>query len=76
MGGRLPSCDAHSFHRKVPEAIPEGLREALSPVLPLIEKLTAAIAEYDKKIEKICETKYPKTHRLRQIKGVGPLTAA
>jgi transposase len=74
-GARLPSCDAHSFHRKVTEVIPEALRPALVPLLEVLEELTAKISCYDKQIEALCETKYPETQRLRQPKGVGPLTA-
>lgn len=73
-GGRLPSCDADSFHRKVAECIPEGLKPALAPALELVRKLTETIRDYDKLVEELC-TKYPETKRLRAIHGVGPLVA-
>lgn len=76
IGGRLPSCGADSFHHKVVEAIPESLKEAVSPALAALKELTARIAECDKKIEALCDGSYAKeTQKLRQIKGVGPLTS-
>lgn len=76
-GYRLPSCSADSFARqdKIRAAIPEGLRDALYPLLDLIGQLTKQIKEYDKRIEWMCEHHYPITGALRQIRGVGPLTA-
>lgn len=75
IGERLPSCDPDSFARRMAGEIPELLRPALNPVMEQIASLTAAIAAIDKRIEKRLETKYPETERLRQVKGVGPLTS-
>jgi transposase len=75
LGARLPRCSAHSFHHKASEAIPVALRAALVPLQDMIEQMTARIDDYTKKIEELGETKYPQTKRLRQVKGVGPLTA-
>lgn len=75
IGERLPSCDAHSFARRMEGEIPELLRPALKPVMEQIASLTAAIGAMDKRIEKRLERRYPETERLRQVKGVGPLTA-
>ena len=75
FGERLPTCDAHYFHRKVADRIPPQLEEALRPTLALIASFTAAIAEYDRQIDELSKTKYPETERLRQVPGVGPLVA-
>lgn len=75
IGERLPSCDAHSFARRIEGEIPELLRPALNPVTEQIASLTAAIGAIDKRIEKKLEATYPEAERLRQVKGVGPLTA-
>src|SRR5262245_42154526 len=67
FGERLPSCSAPAFHHKVMEAIPEGLRLALQPIVETLKDLTAKISDYDRKIEKLGEKKYPETTVLRQI---------
>lgn len=75
MGARLPSCSSHSFTGKAREHVPEELRAALAPHLKLIEELNAEIRGHDKAVEVLCKKKYPATELLRQIPGVGPLTA-
>ncbi len=70
----LPSCTARAFHRKVAGHIPEELRLALLPLLDQIEHLTGAIRGADRAIEAMCE-RYPATEALRQIVGIGPITA-
>jgi transposase len=62
-------------------AIPAGLRSALGPVLVKIETLSDQIGPYDRQIEQLGASRYPETAILqtailRQIAGVGPLTAA
>jgi transposase len=37
--------------------------------------LSRSIEEYDQRIEKLAAEKYQQTERLRQVKGVGPLTS-
>ncbi len=74
-GARLPRCSAPAFHNKVPEFIPEDLAGFLTPVLKLIGNLTQTIKQFDKSISDACEKLYKETDRLRQLKGVGPITA-
>jgi transposase len=75
FGGRLPKCPARSFHNKAPEHIPEALRPALEPILEQIGSLTQRIRDYERQLEKVSEEHYPETGLLRQVEGVGPLTA-
>jgi transposase len=75
FGGRLPKCPARSFHNKAPEHIPEALMPALGPILETIGSLTERIREYDRQLETICQEHYPETDLLRQVEGVGVLTA-
>jgi transposase len=75
FGGRLPKCPARSFHNKAPEHIPEALRPALEPILEQIGSLTECIRDYDRQLETIAKERYPETELLRQVEGVGPLTA-
>jgi transposase len=64
-----------SFHNKVPEHIPDALWEALGPILEQIGSLTRRIREYDRRLETISKETYPETELLRQVEGVGTLTA-
>jgi transposase len=48
---------------------------ALGPLLETIGSLTRRIREYDRKLEAISKEHYPETKLLRQVEGVGPLTA-
>jgi transposase len=75
FGARLPKCPARSFHKRAPEHIPEALMPALEPVLEQIASLTERIRDYDRKLEAISEEHYPETELLRQVEGIGPLTA-
>jgi transposase len=75
FGSRLPKCPARSFHNKAPEHIPEALRPALEPILEQIASLTELIRQYDLKLETLCQEHYPETQLLRQVEGIGPLTA-
>ena len=75
MGGRLPKCSTASFSNKVEEALPVEVREALLPLLQLVETLSSCIQGYDERIERVSSEKYPHTKLLRQVKGVGPITA-
>jgi len=75
FGARLPKCPARSFHKRAAEHIPEALLAALAPVLEQIGSLTERIRQYDRRLEAIAKEHYPETELLRQVEGVGPLTA-
>lgn len=75
FGHRLPKCSAQGFHKKVSGGIPEFLEPSLGPILQTIGELTARIREYDRKLEAVVEKHCPDTILLRQVQGVGPLTA-
>lgn len=74
FGYRLRSCSAETFH-KLEQDVPECLQDQLAPSFGCIKVLTIKIKSLDKKIETLCEEKYPETRRFRQIRGVGPVTA-
>jgi transposase len=75
FGNRLPKCPARSFHNRAPEHIPEALRLALGPILEQIGSLTERIRQYERQLEALSRERYPETELLRQVEGVGPLTA-
>ena len=75
VGGRLPSASGAYFATKVREQVPVCINGALLPLLEEIEQLTLRIREYDKQIEALAKTKYPRTELMRQIAGVGVVTS-
>jgi transposase len=75
FGHRLPKCPARSFHKKAPSHIPEALWAALGPILETIGSLTQRIRDYERQLEAIPKEHYPETDLLRQVEGIGMLTA-
>lgn len=75
MGERLPACSAAAFARRAVAHLPTALHPALEPLIEEIARLSAMIRAYDRHIETLCEQSYPETARLRQVRGVGPITA-
>jgi transposase len=74
FGARLPGCSAKSFARKVLPLLPQELRAALEPLVAVIADLTDRIRVFDQDVEAWSQ-RFPVTQRLRQIRGVGALTA-
>jgi transposase len=75
FGVPLKKCSTKSFHHQVPELLPEILTPSLMPILDAIEGLSRKIAEFDRVIEAKAVREYPATERLRQVRGVGPITS-
>jgi transposase len=75
MGARLSSCSSEAFWKKAEAEIPSELQETLQPLLRLIATLNEEIKSYDQKIEQLASEKYKHTKLLRQVTGVGPITA-
>lgn len=75
FGRRVPGCSSASFHKKAPEHIPPQLGEALEDVIETVASLTKKIEGYDHRIGKLSTEVYPESASLRQVAGVGPLTA-
>ena len=75
FGYRLPKCSTPSFHKKVPGQLPSELAEVLGPIVETIGSLTEKIKDYDRRIEELAAERYPETRLLRQVSGVGSLTA-
>jgi transposase len=75
IGGRLPSCSSSYFHKRVRQDLPDELKPALTPVLDAIAALNLKIRRLETRIERLAAKRYPETGLLRQVSGVGPLTA-
>jgi transposase len=74
-GRRLPASASHRFAARVRQAVPEALRPALLPLLNVLDQITKELDGYDENIEHLAAQRYPETQWLRQIPGVGTLTA-
>jgi transposase len=72
---RLLASITKSFGQRSLAVLPPPLRTVLTPVLTTIDDLTRKIEEKEETIEKLASEKYPETHYLRSVAGVGNLTA-
>lgn len=75
MGGRVPKCSAEAFAKVAAEHVPDLVRVAIKPLLQMVNQVNKEIRAYDKKVEATANARYPETERLRQVPGVGPITA-
>jgi transposase len=75
MGARVASCSSAAFSHKAAAEIPEEVQETFQPLLRLIETLSEEIKTFDQRIERLAADKYMHTQLLRQVSGVGPVTA-
>jgi len=74
-GQRLPACSTETFHDKVAEHIPELLKAVAASALRTLAQLSEEVRGLDRQIESLARTRYPETAALRQVAGVGPVTA-
>ena len=76
FGGRLPKCEGQKLPQQSARAH-TGCALAGSWAHPGAEigSLTERIRDYDRQLEEISKETYPETELLRQVEGVGPLTA-
>jgi transposase len=74
LGVKLPKCSSNRFH-KLSSEIPEKQQPVLNPIMLSIEMLTEQVCVYDKLIAHKADKDYPETKVLRQVSGVGPITA-
>jgi transposase len=75
VGGRLPNCSSESFHYTVAEKLPDSVKEALMPLVVQIGEMSQRIRTFDAQVIRMSKQKYPETERLRQVRGVGPITS-
>jgi transposase len=74
-GTRLPSSSAPAFAKRTHGAVPAALQEVVAPLYETLAQLHRAIAAYDAAIERCGRSEWPATELLRQVAGVGPVTA-
>jgi transposase len=59
---------------KKADSLPEELKPLLTPLFQQLTYLSLGLKEYDRQIRELCK-KYPDTKILRQIAGIGEITA-
>lgn len=74
-GSRIKRCSSESFAGQARHQVPAELRGASEPLLGVIADLTKRIHAMDKEVERLAETEYPESARMRQVHGIGALTA-
>jgi transposase len=77
LGCRIDSCSAGRFPALAREALgaEEGVMLGIGPMLTAIEGISASIRQLDERIDRLGAESHPVTRQLRQITGVGPITA-
>lgn len=74
-GDRFPKCSAAAFAMRCRTHVPLELQSALRPIFDTLHYINEQIKELGRKIEQLSIERYPETQCLRQINGVGPITA-
>jgi len=74
-GERLPSCATGQVREGLAASLSQPLQNALQPLLAEVESVSQRIREYDEQIENMAMNQYPETGLLKQVHGVGALTA-
>ena len=75
LGHRLPACAAEVLPVRVRAHAAGPTLPGIGPLLAVLEQLTASIRALDRALATLATTRYPVTELLRQVPGVGPLTA-
>lgn len=77
LGIRLPKCTRLAFPKTARNTLgnTSEILAIIEPSLALLDKLNTEISSYEKAIELIVKTQYPAAQHLKQIPGVGNMTA-
>jgi transposase len=76
LGNRLPACSSGSFPNRVRRELTDpAVFAGLPEMLDVIERLSASIRALEQQIERMCRDQYPETALLRQVAGIGSVTA-
>jgi transposase len=73
LGERLPHCKSETFAKRMRRA--PTLFPAMDVIVATVEQLDAHVAALDDQLEGLARSTYPETLLLRQIAGIGLLTA-
>ena len=75
LGVCLKDCSPETMPARASEQTPEKFQGCVSSSLETLAFLNERIKSRDKEIEQMCKIQFPETEWVRQISGVGPITA-
>jgi transposase len=75
LGRRLPRCAAASFARRMRREGLEGVFPGMETLVATIAGVSERIGALEREIEAVSAARYPETELLRQVSGVGAITA-
>ncbi|HKQ59317.1 MAG TPA: IS110 family transposase [Candidatus Eisenbacteria bacterium] len=75
LGTRLPRCDAQTFAKRMTAAGLSAAFPGCAALLATVAELSQQIRALDTAIARVGDAQYPATRTLRQVAGVGPVTA-
>jgi transposase len=76
VGERIKKCSTEAFARRCREEASAKTGPLLAGILDALDALNEHIAWYDGYLEEVANARYSEaTNRMRQIQGVGPITA-
>ena len=75
FGLRLPQAHSEDFVERARQAVPAELLSPLEGLFRIVGEVTKEILKYDELVEEIAGKQYPAVQRLREVPGVGTLTA-
>ena len=74
VGTRLKSGSADAFVNREPD-VPAALAPITAGMFIALRALNEQVAAYDAQLETMLETSFPEPLRVKQVRGVGPVTA-
>lgn len=75
LGERLPRCSCEAFAGRLRGAGLTTLFPGLDKIVETVDTLNEKIGALEREIDAVSRAHYPQTFQLRQVPGVGPLTA-
>lgn len=75
LGYSVRNPASERFHKVAMETLPEGIRQMIAPSVQAVAELSVRIAVLEREINVLTRSKYPQTHWLQQVPGVGAITA-
>lgn len=75
LGTRLPRCGAKAFAMRMRAAGVDAVFPGMDTVCEVVAVLTQQVKTLNAMVARVTHERYPETARLRQVTGVGPITA-
>lgn len=75
FGVRLCGTSANVLRRNAKDLLPEALMDVVMPLLDVMQQIERRTEDLEEKMTKIAAERYPAVEHLRQVNGVGLMTA-